>query len=425
MKKLSSNNYIIGIIVGMLIIIIGTVNLVWKFQGSLEEDSSALYEDSKITIELVHYYTVEDIEKYAELYNESQDKVEVVCTYVSREDLNTIYSLGAVSGDLPDIGMSDSSDMQSWISLGIFEDISEELYDWEDIEQFNQTALSTCIGSDNNLYGLPVEMNSLALVVNLDILEEAGITELPQTWEEFLYVCEETTQDNTGIYGFAMSACANEEGTFQYIPWLYSAGADYMTLDSEEGIYSMEFLTNLVTEGYMSKEVVNWEQRDVYNVFCEGKTAMAEIGSWNVGNIEEDIAGEFEYQIIHLPSDECEVMVLGGEVFGVCIESEAKDACIDFLKFLISKDVNEEWCLNNGALPVRADSRNANAIWDSEGEYGIFIEGLDDAICRGPDESWMFISSVIYEALQKSILEVDGVEFIMEDAQSNINSVIQ
>ncbi|MFI3208229.1 MAG: sugar ABC transporter substrate-binding protein [Eubacteriales bacterium] len=425
MKKITSNNYVIGIIVVILILLIGTVNYVWKSQRSLENNSSVVYENSKQTIELVHYYTVEDIEKYAEMYNESQDAVEVVCTYVSREDLSEVYSLGAVSGNLPDIGMSDSSDMQSWISLGIFEDISEELYDWEDIEQFHQTALSTCIGSDNNLYGLPVEMNSLALVVNLDILEASGITELPQTWEEFLYVCEETTQVSKGIYGFAMSACANEEGTFQYIPWLYSAGADYTTLDSEQGISSMEFLTNLVDQGYMSKEIVNWEQRDVYSVFCEGKTAMAEIGSWNVNNIEEDIAGEFEYQIIHMPSDEREVMILGGEVFGVCIESEVKEECIDFLKFLISKDMNEEWCLNNGALPVREDSRNANEIWNSEGEYGIFVDGLDDAICRGPDESWMFISSVIYEALQKSILGEGSVELIMQDAQNNIDSVIQ
>ena len=55
-------------------------------------------------------------------YNELQDEVYIVPTYVSRQELMNQYTIGAVSGELPDIGMVDSPDMASYISLGVFED---------------------------------------------------------------------------------------------------------------------------------------------------------------------------------------------------------------------------------------------------------------------------------------------------------------
>ena len=54
------------------------------------------------------------------------------------------YTIGAVSGELPDIGMVDSPDMASYISLGVFEDISEYVDDWEDLEQFYPGPLASC-----------------------------------------------------------------------------------------------------------------------------------------------------------------------------------------------------------------------------------------------------------------------------------------
>ena len=69
-------------------------------------------------------------------YNQLQDAVYINPTYVSRQELMNQYTIGAVSGELPDIGMVDSPDMASYISLGVFEDVSDKFADWDEIENF-------------------------------------------------------------------------------------------------------------------------------------------------------------------------------------------------------------------------------------------------------------------------------------------------
>lgn len=82
-----------------------------------------------------HYFEHEAaaLNKLCKEYNEQQSDIYVVPTYISREELMKQYTIGAVSGELPDIGMVDSPDMASYISLGVFEDITSQLEGWEDL----------------------------------------------------------------------------------------------------------------------------------------------------------------------------------------------------------------------------------------------------------------------------------------------------
>ena len=62
-----------------------------------------------------------------EEYNSLQDDIHINATFVSRTELMNQYTVGALSGELPDIGQVDSPDMESYISLGVFEDITDML----------------------------------------------------------------------------------------------------------------------------------------------------------------------------------------------------------------------------------------------------------------------------------------------------------
>lgn len=229
------------------------------------EESGSKGEAAEVT--LWHYFEHEagDLEAIAEKYNEEQDDIHVTCTYVSRDELMNQYTIGAVSGELPDIGMVDSPDMASYISLGVFEDITEELEAWEDLEQFYPGPLLSCQDADGKYYGIPNNSNCLALACNMDVLRAAGFENPPTTWDEFRKVCEATTDASTGTYGFAMCAIGTEEGTFQILPWVYSAGGNIDDLSSPEATKGIQFLSDLVKDGLMSKEVVNWQQSEAMN----------------------------------------------------------------------------------------------------------------------------------------------------------------
>lgn len=375
-----------------------------------------------------HYFEHEAaaLEKMADAYNELQDDIHITCTYVSRDELMNQYTIGAVSGELPDIGMVDSPDMASYIALGVFEDIDAKLREWGDLDKFYQGPLSSCEDSEGKLHGLPNNSNCLALLCNMDILNEAGFDEPPTTWDEFYEVAKACTNPDDSVYGFAMCAIGNEEGTFQYIPWLYSSGANVTSLDSEQAAKSMDFLAGLVSDGYMSKEVINWTQGDGLNAFAAGKAAMYESGTWNIAQFDlGDVVIDFNYKYAMLPKDEEYATVIGGENFGVCTGSDAREECIEFLKFMMQAENNADWCEVAGKLPVRSDAMELKDFWTQDERYAVFSEAMDYAVARGPHESWPTISEAIYTAEQAALLgEKSGVD-AMKAAADIVNPILE
>ncbi len=391
-----------------------------------QEPTEAADAGNAIEVSVWHYFEneAEALEKLANAYNEMQDEIHITCTFVSREELMKQYTIGAVSGELPDIGMVDSPDMASYIALGVFEDITDDLSGWEDLKNFYEGPLSSCKDGEGRIYGLPNNSNCLALVCNMDLLNAAGYTEPPKTWDELKEIAAATTNSANSVYGFAMSAISNEEGTFQFIPWLYSAGATVSSLSSDNAVKSLSFLTDLVNQGYMSKEVVNWSQGDAYNAFCAGKAAMLESGTWQVSTIDTDVNGTFKYKYTLLPKDNEYSSVIGGENFGVCVGSEARDACVNFLKYMQSAENNADWCEIAGKIPVRSDAATLKDFWTKDERYAVFTEGMNYAVARGPHEEWPTISEAIYSSVQAALIGEKSPADAMAGAAAVVDPII-
>lgn len=381
-------------------------------------------------IELWHYFEHEAdaLNAVCKQYNESQSEIYVVPTFVSREELMKQYTIGAVSGELPDIGMVDSPDMASYISLGVFEDITSYLEGWEDIDQFYAGPLSSCKDSEGNLYGLPNNSNCLAILCNMELLKAAGYEEPPKTIEEFKEICEATTDAANGVYGFAMCAIGNEEGTFQFIPWLYGAGATVASVNSEEGIAAFETLGELIENGWMSKEVVNWGQGDALNAWAAGKAAMLESGTWQIANLDGDlkdtVTWEYKYTEMPASANGAQATVIGGENFGVCAGAENVEACVDFLKFMQTAESNAEWCEIAGKLPVRGDAVGLKDFWTADERYKVFNDSMEFAVARGPHESWPTISEALYTAEQAVLLGEKDAATAVADAAAVIDPIL-
>lgn len=141
----------------LALVLTGTMSMsmMTGFAVSAEDSSSDIGEpNGGAEVTLWHYFEHEAdaLNKMVKQYNESQSDIYIVPTFVSREELMKQYTIGAVSGELPDIGMVDSPDMASYISLGVFEDISEYLTDWEDLDQFYPGPMASVKDADGNIY---------------------------------------------------------------------------------------------------------------------------------------------------------------------------------------------------------------------------------------------------------------------------------
>lgn len=352
-----------------------------------------------------------------EEFNNSQDEIHVTAQYLPREELMKQYTIGVVSGELPDCGMVDNPDHASYASMGVFEDITDLYNSWDEAD-FMEGSINSCY-YDDKLYGLPWGNNCLGLFYNKSMLEEAGV-EVPTTWSELEAACEKLTTDT--CKGLAISAIGNEEGTFQYMPWLLSAGGSVDNLTSDESKESMTYLKDLMDKGYISKECINWTQADAEKQFASGQAAMMINGPWQFSGLSGD-APDLEYGVAKVPKadDGDYASVLGGENVAICKGANV-EASWKFLTWITSKEESAKICEAIGRYSPRADV-DVQEMYKDDPLNATFAEILPTAESRGPSPVWPEISEAIYSAEQEVLSGQKDVDTAMSDAQVKIDAL--
>lgn len=391
---------------------------------------AALPANAKIELTLWHYFGTDyeysdgsvfqrDIDKF----NASQDRIFIKYDFVGREDLMRQYQMGAISGELPDIGMVDNPDMASYIQMGVFADITDKLEAWGELDQFFPGPLNSCT-QNGRIYGLPHNSNCLALFYDKDMFAAAGV-EVPTTWSELREVAKKLTDPSVGRYGLAISAVKNEEGTFQFMPWFISAGGKLEELNGKGCVDALTFLNDLVLDGSMPKDIINFTQGDCNNQFISGNVAMQVNGPWNVASIKE-LAPDKNWGVALVPraDDGVFASVLGGENFGITTACTELDAAFEFLTYIMSKEVSADFCEAGGKFSPRSDSTASKDIWVVDPIFSVFAENMQYAMPRGPHPRWPEISTAISVAEHEVFLGVKDAQSALDAAAATISSIL-
>ncbi len=369
-----------------------------------------------------HYMSEDKEGKYVQEavdeFNSSQGEIFVNAEYLPREELMKQYSIGVVSGELPDCGMVDNPDHNSYAAMGVFEDITDRFNSWEEAN-FLEGSLNSCKYEDK-IYGLPWGNNCLGLFYNEALLKDAGVA-VPTTWSELEAACEKLTKD--GVKGLAISAIGNEEGTFQFMPWLLSAGGSVNQLDSEESKASLIYLKGLMDKGYISKESVNWTQADAEKQFASGQAAMMINGPWQFSGLKAD-APDMKYGVAKVPKADNGVYasVLGGENVGICAGADVESAWT-FLTYMTNKENSARICKEIGRFSPRSDV-DVQEMFKDDPLNSVFAEVMPGAQSRGPSPFWPDISEAIYIAEQEVFTGMKDVDTAMADAQAKVDKYI-
>lgn len=353
-------------------------------------------------------------------YNQSQSQFEVEVEYVPFGDMKKKYSMGLVAKELPDLGMIDNPDHAAFASMGLFEDITDQVSTWDEGNKayFPGPWKSTILDGRN--YGIPFTSNCLALYYNKDMMDAAGVN-VPTSWNELLEIGKKLSVD--GTFAIAMSAVKTEEGTFQYLPWYLSSGASVTEPSSSEGVRSLSFLREMVEEGIMSPEVINWTQSDVQKQFSSGQAAMMVNGPWNITAVNND-SPDMNWGIAMVPKDAKYASVLGGENIGIIKDGNVIGAW-NFIEYMCSAENVDAYISHTGYFPPRQDVASNNKRWTSDPILSVFMEEMQFAMPRGPHPKWPQISNALSEALQKGIVGAADPEQAMKEAQSKIDEALK
>ena len=357
----------------------------------------------------------EMIQSLMDGFNASQDEYEATHVYVPFSDYEKQLTLGIASGELPDLVILDGCSMASFIQLGLFGDISDADINWD--EYIEGPLESTMM--DGKHYGIPFATNCTALYYNKDMFDAAGIDYPDEntTWDEFHEMAKALTKD--GVYGFGNAATNTDEGTFQCLQWLYTAGGSYT--DIEDGVDAYKLMQEMIEDGSWTKECVNWTQSDVNNNFMAGNLAMQQNGPWQIPGIEAN-APDLNYGVTVLPKKDADsgqaTSILGGENMGVVNKDDTSGAEA-FLKYYDQTDVMVDAMKQYGSYPPKTEAAN-----DTEDPIQkAFLTQIETSIPRGPSASWPSYSSAIQTGFQEVMTSAKTPEQAAADTQAAVDAI--
>jgi len=378
---------------------------------------------SKVTLTMWDYFegvnSQRGVKALITAFNESQDNVEIDAVFTPRDEMDKQLSIGLISNKLPDIVLIDGCDYASRISMGLFADVTDNFNKdfGSKVDDFYAGPLSTCKSGDR-YYGVPFGCNDLGFFYNKDMFKAAHITNPPATWAEMTAACEKLSKN--GVYGLAISAIKNDEGSFQFMPWLYSTGAAYNKINSSEGIKSFALLQDYVKKGYISKEAINWTQADAEKQFATGKASMMLNGPWNIETVVTD-APQLDFGIVEIPKDLNHASVTGGENMGI-IKGHHEAEAWEFLKFTVTNSL--VYIDDMGYIPCLKSLALQDKTLENP-RIKPFVTILDYATPRGPTPQWPKVSAALYTAEQQVMLNQKSPKEAADEAQKVIDAALQ
>jgi multiple sugar transport system substrate-binding protein len=202
--------------------------------------------------------------------------------------------LAAQEGTSPDIVLLDNPAVSTLADTGMLSTTEELGLDTSHIDE-------NLLGAgqlDGNTYGIPIGANTLALYYNLEVVEAAGVDPTTITDWEALTAALAAISD-TGKRGITFAGINTEEGSFQFLPWFWGAGADLRDLASPEAVAALELWKGWVDEGYAPNTVITNSQNTTWEEFLTGDFGFVENGTWQVNSAAD---APFETGYIELPA---------------------------------------------------------------------------------------------------------------------------
>ncbi len=208
-------------------------------------------------------------------------------------DLTGKVLLAAQQGSSPDVLIVDNPVVSTLAEAGVLTSTDQNRIDTSGV----QANLLAAGQSGGKTFGIPIGANTLALYYNKAVLAGAGVDVASvKDWASLTAALARVKA--AGKKGITFSAIGTEEGSFQFLPWFWGAGANLSRLDSPQAVAALSLWVDWLKKGYAPNSVINNTQTTSWQEFATGQYALAENGTWQLGNAKKT---GFEYGIIAIP----------------------------------------------------------------------------------------------------------------------------
>lgn len=315
-----------------------------------EENPSGGNAATELTVWLPVYQFGDGISD-EDFWNEKFDAFEAEHNCVINVEIQTwadyatnIYT-GLLSDEGPDVVyVTETYDL---IDAGLLAPLDEYLTE-EDFEKYvylDQGAYN----SEGQLCTFPMMAgNPCVIFYNMDMLEAAGITELPSTWDEFMDVCLTLKEANPDVWPFISSWGATNGVSAMlagFWPFFFQAGGTVLdeegnlNLDSEATLEALTYINSFKENGIFDDSIVSMD--DPNGKFVNGEAAIIINGTGNASTF----TGEGINWQCQLGLEGPGGLATNMSVDSLAISSycEDKELAAELIKYMTSAEVMDDY----------------------------------------------------------------------------------
>ncbi|MYL32138.1 extracellular solute-binding protein [Pontibacillus yanchengensis] len=260
---------------------------------------------------------------------------------------------------LPDVLTLDGPNTAAYAKSGIIAPVGDYISNKDDL-------LPSIIeqGTYNDkLYAVGYSESSVGIFYNKQMLKDAGVdlstlptVEDPWTWKEFKELAATLTEEYD-VPAVEMGLDTKSEWLmYAFTPFLWSQGGNIVndektkatgTFNSDKSVQAMNFVQDLVAEGYTTKTPVE-------KGFQTGKYPLKLTGSWTIAEMANSYP-DVEYGVMPYPTspDTNELVSPSGAwQYAMAASTEKKEAAGAFIDFMTKPENLKKISLENSVLPA-------------------------------------------------------------------------
>lgn len=314
-----------------------------------------------------------------------------------------------------DLLVQDNNTLAPLVSGGLVEELpeAEEVMPPTTIE-----ALKEVLQFDGKYYFLPARPNVQVTFYNSAKFNDYGV-QPPKTWDE-LSATAKAIKDKAGVGQVSVQGVTGGPVGVTVTQFIWQAGGDPLKINSEQGQQAFQFMQDLkpnltpqygtadfnTTNTYLLNQSVvlaqNWPYGVVIVVGQGGMTDVMVYSGW------EGPAGN--------------VLVLGGDVFGIAKGTPNRAMALDFAKFWMTKGIQEQLTAKNGWASMRSDALGQVEDWQQP-YFEVVGEALGLSKPRPNVTYWTEVENILSNAFNDIVTNGQGVKDTLDRYQGEIDKL--
>jgi multiple sugar transport system substrate-binding protein len=363
---------------------------------------------------------------------EKQTGVHINVVDMSVDSYTTKIMATVAGGENPDLCFMDAGVMTTQLAdKGVLLPLNQ--FGVQDLKgDFYDSVWDTMTWKDD-VYGLRITANNLALFYNKELFKKAGIEEPTNDWkwDDLRSAAKALTDDANNIKGLDLPIYNDDGGyTWTWMPFLWQNGGEFLNEDRTEavfnstaGVEALEFWKKMVQE---DKSVPLEAAPSGVNRFTSGLVAMSIDGPWNLRTFLEDPNFKDKFGVVALPGQKQKATIVGGECVSIFANTKYPQQAYDYLVHLCDSEFTQTFWQNWLTIPPQPQYADFYANDETYGKYiQVFSDQMADSKTRPFTPTWPQISNTMGIDLQSYMFGMsDDAQATLDQAASDVNEIL-